>query len=138
MCKLRMDMRCSSSRMNGLRAIPNNNRSRCRSICFRRSIQVNAEKVRRRKACVEESIIRSLSLKYISSASLLRQKSMTLCRALPNCEDTGSLLVIYSKANCPLCDGFIDKVNSVIQSEAFLSGSRINKCKLEVKQISTL
>ena len=59
---------------------------------------------------------------------------------LPICSLAGSLseqkIIIYSKDDCPLCDGLKDKISGILDRAPF-TGSALNGFEIEVRDIKT-
>lgn len=59
---------------------------------------------------------------------------------LPNCSLAASLseqkIIIYSKDDCPLCDGLKDKVSGILDRAPF-TGSALNGFEIEVRDVKT-
>ena len=55
-----------------------------------------------------------------------------------NAESPPSLaLVLYSKQNCPLCQGLEEKVRAALSRGAFMPGSKLKDVTLEIRDIET-
>ncbi|PNH06980.1 hypothetical protein TSOC_006592 [Tetrabaena socialis] len=52
------------------------------------------------------------------------------------CSEPGKVLILYSKPNCPLCEGTRDRVQGLIERAAFMP-SALTEYTLEVRDIST-
>lgn len=66
-------------------------------------------------------------------------RSLYRCRAgVPHCSLAGSLserkIIVYSKDDCPLCDGLKDKISGILDRAPF-TGSALDGFELEVRDI---
>ncbi|KAK9790324.1 hypothetical protein WJX73_006447 [Symbiochloris irregularis] len=67
---------------------------------------------------------------------LVRQYSAAAASAAPASKAGQYRLVMYSRGNCPLCDGLKEKVDAVLAKAEFMP-SPLTGMQLEVRDIST-